>query len=71
MASTVSANGSTQSLSVDQAIAGHLSREGGMEELLPLVLQLTNAESVSAVFWCCVALRRSLFHHQLSGRFYC
>jgi len=49
MASTVSANGSTQSLSVDQAIAGNLSREGGMEELLPLVLQLTNAESREVV----------------------
>jgi len=53
MTSTVSANGSTQSLSADPATAGNLSREGGMEELLPLVLQLTNAESVSAVFWFC------------------
>jgi len=49
MTSTVSANGSTQSLSADPATAGNLSREGGMEELLPLVLQLTNAESREVV----------------------
>ena len=48
MASTASANGSTHSLSAGPVTAGNV---GGMEELLPLVLQLTNAESVS-VAWC-------------------
>jgi hypothetical protein len=58
MASAASANGSTHSLSAGPATAGNSSSGGGMEELLPLVLQLTNAESVSAaVLLCCVMLR--------------
>jgi hypothetical protein len=55
MASAASANGSTHSLSAGPATAGNPSGGGGMEELLPLVLQLTNAESVSAVL-CCIVL---------------
>jgi len=52
MAST--ASGSTHSLSAGPATAGNAS-SGGMEELLPLVLQLTNAESVSGIYvLCCV-----------------
>ena len=64
MTSTSSANGSTHSLSAGPATAGNGS-SGGMEELLPLVLQLTNAESVSVCdVWvgycdvmCCVVFR--------------
>lgn len=55
MASAASANGSTHSLSAGPATPGNSSGGGGMEELLPLVLQLTNAESVSAAL-CCVTL---------------
>ena len=55
MASAASANGSTHSLSAGPATPGNSSGGGGMEELLPLVLQLTNAESVSAAL-CCIVL---------------
>ena len=55
MTSTSSANGSTHSLSAGPATAGNGS-SGGMEELLPLVLQLTNAESVSGMDMYCDCL---------------
>ena len=49
MTSTASANGSAHSLSAGPSAAGNGSTGGGgMDELLPLVLQLTNAESVSS-----------------------
>ena len=62
MASTASATGSTHSLATGggPTSQGNNSNanNGGMEELLPLVLQLTNAEQVQyyefmmvAVFW--------------------
>ena len=45
MTSTASASGSAHSLSGGPSVGGNGG--GGMDELLPLVLQLTNAESVS------------------------
>ena len=47
MTSTASASGSAHSISVGPSTGGNGSGGGGMDELLPLVLQLTNAESVS------------------------
>ena len=48
MTSTASGNGSAHSLSAGPSSGGNgSSGGGGMDELLPLVLQLTNAESVS------------------------
>ena len=50
MTSTASASGSSHSLSAGPSAGGNgSSAGGGMDELLPLVLQLTNAESVSLV----------------------
>ena len=49
MASTASGNGSAHSLSTGPSAGGNgTGSGGGMDELLPLVLQLTNAESVSS-----------------------
>ena len=49
MTSTASANGSAHSLSAGLSAGGNGTNSGGgMDELLPLVLQLTNAESVSS-----------------------
>ncbi len=47
MASTASGSGSAHSLSAGPAGGNVAGAGGGMDELLPLVLQLTNAESVS------------------------
>ena len=48
MASTASGSGSAHSLSAGPAGGNVSGGAGGMDELLPLVLQLTNAESVSS-----------------------
>ena len=52
MASTLSANGSTHSGGGGSAIpttSGVVGGNGGMDELLPLVMQLTNSEQVRAM----------------------
>jgi hypothetical protein len=69
MASTASGVGSTHSLREGPVLPGNATN-GGMDELLPLVMQLTNAEQVRALdtcedswrsFWFKVIVPRNFF----------